>query len=122
MSARKWLLAMAAVVGLATVGWAQGPGGGRQCGGGGGQMQGGGGQSMMRGGGGQGMMRPGGGPGMMTGNNTQMQQLQALQQQVLLGQLQAQMTAINLLAANEQGRANHARLLAAQNKQLQAGK
>ena len=116
MSARRWLVAVAVVFGLASVGWAQGPGG-RQCGGGGGP----------------GMMSRGGGPGTMRGGpGVQMQQLQTLQlqqmqrqlflQQLQYQQLQAQQTAVGLLAANRQGAANFARLQAARRAaQLNAG-
>ncbi len=117
MSARKWLLAVVAVFGLASAAWAQGPGGCRPCCGGG-----------MQGGGGQGMMRGCGGPGMMTGNPMQYQQMQQmqmqqLQRQVAAQQLQAQMTANWLANATAVGRANHARqMAAARNAQLLGGK
>jgi len=114
MSVRVMVLAVAAVFGLATAGWAQG--GGRQCGGGG--------QSMMRGGGGQSTMRSGG-QGMMTGNTMQMQQLQAQQllaMQLQAAQYQAQLTGLDLMDANALGMANFARIQAARKAQLQAGK
>jgi hypothetical protein len=65
------------------------------------------------------MMRGGGGPGMMTGSPMQMPQMQSQQlmaQQMYAQQLQSQLTA--------NGRANHARMLAAakRNAELQAGR
>lgn len=73
------------------------------------------------------MMRGGGGPGMMTGSPMQMQQMQSQQlmaQQMYAQQLQSQLTANSLASATANGRANHARMLAAakRNAELQAGR
>ena len=62
---------------------------------------------------------------MMTGSPMQYQQMQAqqrMQQQVVAQQFQAQMTANSLANATAAGRANHARMMAARNAQLQGGK
>ena len=127
MSARAWVLAVAAALGMASAGWAQGPGG-KHCGGGGGGGQGqlrSGGQGMMRGGGGggPGMMRSGGG-GTLTANPAMMQQMQLQAQMAQLQQLQAQQLALGLADASAVGRANFARMQAAKKArqaQLQAG-
>ena len=121
MSVRVLVLAVAMLFGVASAGWAQGPGGGRQCGGGGG------GQGQLRSGG-QGMMRGGGG-GTLTANpaamQAQMRQVQMQAQVAQLQQLQAQQLALGLADASAVGRANFARMQAAKKArqaQLQAEK
>ena len=116
MSVRVLLAAVAVVCGFVGTCSAQGPGGGR-CGPGGGGGRGPMQSQQMSGGGGQGMMSRGGyGMG-------QMQMLQQQQQYAaLLGQYQAQLTAMQLLTENELGRQNFARMQAARQAQLKAGK